>query len=81
MRPDAVLFGEAHSRVIVAVPVGQEQAAQEVLDGLGVPYTALGESLGGSDRVTISVSGANVQLSVNLETLRADHCSGHRQAA
>ncbi|GAA5533706.1 phosphoribosylformylglycinamidine synthase subunit PurL [Deinococcus aluminii] len=69
-RPDAVLFGEAHSRVIVAIPLGHEQAAQEVLDGLGVPYTALGESGVGSDRVTISVTGANVQLSVNLETLR-----------
>ena len=70
VRPDAVLFGEAHSRVIVAVPLGHEQAAQEVLDRLQVPYTALGESLGGSDRVTISVTGANVQLSVTLQTLK-----------
>lgn len=71
--PDALLFGEAHSRVIVAVPVGHEQAAQETLEGLGVPFTALGESLPGSDRVTIALSGANVQLSVNLDTLRTAH--------
>ena len=56
--------------MIVAVPVGHEQEAQDVLEGLGVPFTALGESLPGSDRVTIAVSGANVQLSVNLETLK-----------
>lgn len=73
VRPDALLFGEAHSRVIVGVPVGHEQEAQDVLEGLGVPFTALGESLPGSDRVTIAVSGANVQLSVNLETLRTAH--------
>ncbi|WP_027461463.1 phosphoribosylformylglycinamidine synthase subunit PurL [Deinococcus murrayi] len=71
VRPDAVLFGEAHSRVIVAVPVGHEEAAQDLLGGLGVPYAALGESLPGSDRVTIVLSGANVQLSVSLETLKA----------
>ena len=70
VRPDALLFGEAHSRVIVAVPVGHEQAAQDLLEDLGVPYTALGESLPGSDRVTISVTGANVQLSVTLDTLK-----------
>ncbi|WP_034388086.1 phosphoribosylformylglycinamidine synthase subunit PurL [Deinococcus sp. YIM 77859] len=70
VRPDALLFGEAHSRVIVAVPLGHEQAAQELLDRLEVPYTALGESGVGGDRVTISVTGANVQLSVNLQTLK-----------
>ncbi|MEW6421107.1 MAG: phosphoribosylformylglycinamidine synthase subunit PurL [Deinococcota bacterium] len=70
VRPDAVLFGEAHSRVVVAVPVGQEPEAQALLDELGVPFTMLGESLPGSDRVTILVPGANVQLSVNLETLK-----------
>ena len=46
-----------------------EQAAQELLEGLTVPFTALGESLEGRDRVAISVSGANVQLSVNLSAL------------
>jgi len=70
-RPDALLFGEAHSRVIVAVPLGRETEAQAVLDSLEVPYTALGDSLPGGDRVAISVTGANVQLSVNLETLSA----------
>ncbi|TDE86477.1 phosphoribosylformylglycinamidine synthase subunit PurL [Deinococcus sp. S9] len=70
VRPDAVLFGEAHSRIVVAVPLGHEQAAQDLLEGLGVPFTALGESLPGSDRVTISVTGANVQLSVTLDTLK-----------
>jgi phosphoribosylformylglycinamidine synthase II len=69
VRPDALLFGEAHSRVIVAVPLGQEEAAQTLLDGLNVPWTVLGDSLGGGDRVTISVPAQNVQLSVNLATL------------
>ncbi|WP_019587131.1 phosphoribosylformylglycinamidine synthase subunit PurL [Deinococcus apachensis] len=69
-RPDALLFGEAHSRVIVAVPLGHEQAAQELLDGLRIPYTVLGDSTPGSERVAISVTGANVQLSVTLDALR-----------
>ncbi|MEF2277046.1 phosphoribosylformylglycinamidine synthase subunit PurL [Deinococcus sp. YIM 134068] len=71
IRPDALLFGEAHSRVVVAVQVGREEEAQALLDELAVPWTLLGESLPtqGGESVTISVPGANVHLSVNLGTL------------
>ena len=67
-RPDALLFGEAHGRVIVAIPFESEDEARKVLDDLDVPFTALGESLEG-ERLTISVPGADVDL--NLTTLTA----------
>ncbi|WP_102125626.1 phosphoribosylformylglycinamidine synthase subunit PurL [Deinococcus planocerae] len=72
VRPDALLFGEAHSRVVVAVQVGHEDEAQRLLDEMSVPYVVIGESLpsSGGESVAISVSGANVHLSVNLGTLR-----------
>ena len=66
-RADALLFGEAHSRVIVAV--GDEAAARACLTELGVPHVTLGETHERPE-VTIAAPAQHVHLSVNLETLR-----------
>ena len=67
-RADALLYGEAHSRVVVAIAPDQSAAAEDKLSELGVPFTRLGES--GGDSVTISLARQNVELSVNLSALR-----------
>ena len=68
-RADAALFGEAHSRVVVAIsdPADTDDA-ESILSGLGVPFTRLGES--GGERVTIKLPSQHVELSVNLSELR-----------
>ena len=75
VRADALLFGEAHSRVVVAVPVGREGEAEARLAELNVPFALLGDAPGqaGADElgtVTIALPAHNVHLSVNLETLK-----------
>ena len=75
VRADALLFGEAHSRVVVAVPVGREGEAEARLGELNVPFALLGDAPGqaGADElgtVTIALPAHNVHLSVNLETLK-----------
>ncbi|AXG99695.1 phosphoribosylformylglycinamidine synthase subunit PurL [Deinococcus wulumuqiensis] len=67
VRPDALLFGEAHSRVIVAVQ--DEAAAKAKLDELGVPYAVLGETLD-VPTVTVTAPAQHLHLSVNLQTLK-----------
>ncbi|WP_414657520.1 phosphoribosylformylglycinamidine synthase subunit PurL [Deinococcus sp. VB343] len=66
-RPDALLFGEGHGRVIVAVQ--NADAAKAKLDELGVPYAVLGETVA-TPSVTIAAPAQQVHLSVNLETLK-----------
>ncbi|WP_291426471.1 phosphoribosylformylglycinamidine synthase subunit PurL [Deinococcus sp.] len=66
-RADALLFGEAHSRVIVAV--ADEAAARAKLDELGVPHVLIGETLD-TPHVTIAAPAQQVHLSVNLEALK-----------
>ncbi|MFC4638682.1 phosphoribosylformylglycinamidine synthase subunit PurL [Deinococcus hohokamensis] len=65
LRPDALLFGEANARIVVAV---QDEAATEaLLRSQQVPFTRLGTTGGSS--VTIAVPGHHIHLSVNLQTL------------
>ncbi|MFC4426551.1 phosphoribosylformylglycinamidine synthase subunit PurL [Deinococcus navajonensis] len=65
VRPDALLFGEANARIVVAV---QDEAATEaLLREQNVPFTRLGTTGGSS--VTIAVPGEHIHLSVNLQTL------------
>ena len=72
-RPDAALFGEAHSRIVVAIPEGQEDAAESLLHDLDVPFTRLGSSEdaeAGRERVAILIPRQGIQLSVNLSDLK-----------
>ena len=72
-RPDAALFGEAHSRIVVAIPDGQESAAEAMLSGLQVPFTRLGRSEdaeAGREKVAILIPRQGVELSVNLSDLK-----------
>ncbi|PTA67714.1 phosphoribosylformylglycinamidine synthase subunit PurL [Deinococcus arcticus] len=64
-RPDAVLYGEAHGRVVVATQDAAGVAA--ALTTLGVPFTRLGTT--GGTSVTIAIPDAHIHLSVNLATL------------
>lgn len=66
-RADALLYGEAHGRVIVAVP--DAGAAETTLRDLGVPFSRLGETVD-AHSVTIALPNQHVHLSVNLDTLR-----------
>ncbi|QFP75798.1 phosphoribosylformylglycinamidine synthase subunit PurL [Deinococcus sp. AJ005] len=65
VRTDALLFGEAHSRVIVAVQ--DTEATENHLRELGVPFVRLGES--GGDALTIAAPARGLHLSVNLAAL------------
>ena len=68
-RPDALLFGEGHSRIVVAVrdPADTDDV-ESILSRLNVPFTRLGHS--GGEGVTISLPAQRLQLSVNLAQLR-----------
>lgn len=70
IRADALLFGEAHSRIIIAVPDAQITKAAAILNDLNVPHTVIGESFDEPHNVTIALPRQQVHLSVNLETLK-----------
>lgn len=79
-RADALLFGETHSSVLVAVPAGQEAAAQATLDGLNVPYRLLGdanENAGG--RLTFKLPQHGLTFSVALDAAREAHAAPLRE--
>ena len=65
VRTDALLFGEAHSRVVVAVQ--DADATENKLRELGVPFVRLGQS--GGDAVTVTAPARGLHLSVNLAAL------------
>jgi phosphoribosylformylglycinamidine synthase subunit PurL len=69
-RADALLFGEAHSRIVVAISdAADTDDVESILKNLNVPFTVLGET--GGNTVTISLPRQNVSLSVNLSELSA----------
>ena len=57
-RPDALLFGEAPSRVLVAVTPEQRDAAETYLQEAGVPYQELGTVTG--QLLTVTLGGERV---------------------
>ncbi|GGO34543.1 phosphoribosylformylglycinamidine synthase subunit PurL [Deinococcus humi] len=65
VRTDALLFGEAHSRVVVAVQ--DADATENQLRELGVPFVRLGRS--GGDALTVAAPARGLHLSVNLTAL------------
>jgi phosphoribosylformylglycinamidine synthase II len=65
VRTDALLFGEAHSRVVVAVQ--DADATENLLRELGVPFVRLGRS--GGDALTVAAPARGLHLSVNLTAL------------
>ncbi|WP_027481656.1 phosphoribosylformylglycinamidine synthase subunit PurL [Deinococcus pimensis] len=67
-RADALLFGEAHSRIVVAVPVGHEEAAEALLHEHGAPFHLLG--FVGGEEVAISLPRHDLHLSVPLPRLQ-----------
>lgn len=67
LRADAILFGEAQSRIVTAVPVGKEEAAEKLLKDLNVPFTRIG--FVGGDKLAISLSQHGQHLSLDIPTL------------
>lgn len=67
LRADAILFGEAQSRIVTAVPVGKEEAAEKLLKELNVPFTRIG--FVGGDKLAISLSQHGQHLSLDIPTL------------
>ncbi|AFZ66296.1 phosphoribosylformylglycinamidine synthase subunit PurL [Deinococcus peraridilitoris] len=67
LRPDATLFGEAHSRLVVAIAAGQQEQAEALLRELDVPFSQLG-TVGGNE-FAISLPRQALDLSVTLSAL------------
>ncbi len=69
IRPDALLFGESQSRIIVSLPDRHLDAFKAIVNRIGVPITFLG--MVGGDRLKISLPRSSVDVSV--ATLRRLH--------
>ncbi len=65
VRTDALLFGEAHSRIVVAVQ--DTDATENQLRELDLPFVRLGRS--GGDALTVAAPARGLHLSVNLTAL------------
>ncbi|MBM3913494.1 MAG: hypothetical protein FJ351_03490 [Sphingomonadales bacterium] len=48
IRQDAFWFGEGQSRALVSIDPSEQHAFEQCLDGLGLPYIALGTVTEGS---------------------------------
>ncbi|WP_295818612.1 phosphoribosylformylglycinamidine synthase subunit PurL [uncultured Deinococcus sp.] len=64
-RADALLYGEAHGRILIAT--ADETGVETALKERGVPFARLGQS--GGTSVTIALPAQHIHLSVNLQTL------------
>ncbi|RIH84918.1 Phosphoribosylformylglycinamidine synthase subunit PurL [Calidithermus terrae] len=62
-RPDALLFGEAPSRILFSIDQGHLQSATAHLQSLGLPHRVLGQV--GGDELTILLPKAQLKWSVN----------------
>lgn len=69
IRADALLFGEAHSRVVVAIEQQHFANAERILADLQVPYSILGESVEDMDSLVISLPKQEVHISQSLSSL------------
>lgn len=72
-RHDAVLFGEAPSRIVVSVREDDAPALFALAGGAGVPVTVLGRTGGGRLRAAVASSGAERawEVDLSLDDLRA----------
>ena len=66
-RPEAQLFGEAPSRIVIAVSPGPARVVSEYLELAGVAYRKLGVVTGSSLRITAGAVGLNVELTTLRE--------------
>jgi phosphoribosylformylglycinamidine synthase len=67
-RLDALLFGEAPSRIIVSTPAENRARLETLLRGMDVPHRVLGEA--GGERLKITV-GRSAAVDLEVATLRA----------
>ncbi len=67
IRPDALVFGEAQSRVLIALKAEQVTAALKVLDAAEIPYAELGVVAGNA--LAIRLEPQNIMLNLSLEQL------------
>lgn len=66
LRADALLFGEAASRVIVALPAEQVVAARAHLEGYGLTTVQLGEVAEADEGLQLTLSQSGTRVSVPL---------------
>ena len=62
IRPDALLFGEAAARIVVALSPGRLKPALALLNQAGVPYTNLGAV--GGHYLTLAYPGGQLRLAL-----------------
>jgi phosphoribosylformylglycinamidine synthase len=62
IQPDALLFGEAASRIVTALPLERLTPALALLNQAGVPYTKLGTV--GGDSLLLAFQGGRLELSL-----------------
>ncbi len=67
-RPDTLLFGESHSRIVTVVSADQAEAAEAVLDSLGVTWRRIGSMA--ADTLAIRHEGREL-LSTAVSDLEA----------
>jgi phosphoribosylformylglycinamidine synthase len=67
-RLDALLFGEAPSRIIVSAPAESRARLETLLGGMDVPHRVLGEA--GGERLKVTV-GKSVAVDLEVAPLRA----------
>ena len=68
LRPDALLFGEAASRVLLSVPPERAAAVTAHLEGYGLPVQAIGET--GGTQLTLILTATATTLDLPLADLR-----------
>lgn len=65
IRPDALLFGEAQSRIVTAVASAHTAQAEALLSELGVPFQVLGAVGGDVLHISVPAHGVNLNFSVS----------------
>jgi phosphoribosylformylglycinamidine synthase II len=68
LRPDALLFGEAASRVLLSVLPERADAVTAHLEGYGLPVQTLGET--GGVRLSLTLTATDTALDLPLDDLR-----------
>ena len=68
LRPDALLFGEAASRVLLAVPAAQTDAVTEHLGAYELLVQVIGET--GGEQLILTLTASNTTVNISLADLR-----------
>ena len=76
LRADALLFGEAASRILISFSPADESAVQKVAATAGAPFQLLGDV--GGDRLILK-NGAKMLIDAPIATFKSAHENGFRR--